>query len=54
MVDTRDLKSLDRKVVWVQVPPGVQKVGENPAKKEFFEIIGYDLSTSYKDADVQC
>ena len=24
MVDTRDLKSLARKGVWVQVPPGVQ------------------------------
>ena len=25
MVDTRDLKSLARKGVWVQVPPGVQQ-----------------------------
>ena len=25
MVDTRDLKSLARKGVWVQVPPGVQR-----------------------------
>ena len=28
MVDTRDLKSLARKGVWVQVPPGVRKERE--------------------------
>ena len=28
MVDTRDLKSLARKGVWVQVPPGVQNKRE--------------------------
>ena len=37
MVDTRDLKSLARKGVWVQVPPGVLR----RAGGDIRDIIGY-------------
>ena len=39
MVDTRDLKSLARKGVWVQVPPGVQ-IGN----AEIAQLVEHDLA----------
>ena len=38
MVDTRDLKSLARKGVWVQVPPGV------PKNAEIAQLVEHDLA----------
>ena len=42
MVDTRDLKSLARKGVWVQVPPGVPKRGNTNA--EIAQLVEHDLA----------
>ena len=45
MVDTRDLKSLARKGVWVQVPPGVLK--RQSAKHldaEIAQLVEHDLA----------
>ena len=39
MVDTRDLKSLARKGVWVQVPPGVQR-----QSAEIAQLVEHDLA----------
>ncbi len=40
MVDTRDLKSLARKGVWVQVPPGVLKKKD----AEIAQLVEHDLA----------
>ena len=39
MVDTRDLKSLARKGVWVQVPPGVLE-----KNAEIAQLVEHDLA----------
>ena len=45
MVDTRDLKSLVRKDVWVQVPPGVPKQGSHPERNaEIAQLVEHDLA----------
>ena len=48
MVDTRDLKSLARKGVWVQVPPGVlEKKGatdRHPNHAEIAQLVEHDLA----------
>ena len=43
MVDTRDLKSLARKGVWVQVPPGVQRKRQ-VAQAEIAQLVEHDLA----------
>ena len=44
MVDTRDLKSLARKGVWVQVPPGVLKRKRIKAYAEIAQLVEHDLA----------
>ena len=43
MVDTRDLKSLARKGVWVQVPPGVPKT-RKAMNAEIAQLVEHDLA----------
>ena len=45
MVDTRDLKSLARKGVWVQVPPGLLKrKTQRKAYAEIAQLVEHDLA----------
>ena len=44
MVDTRDLKSLARKGVWVQVPPGVLTGKRREAYAEIAQLVEHDLA----------
>ena len=44
MVDTRDLKSLARKGVWVQVPPGVLTSKRQTAQAEIAQLVEHDLA----------